>query len=84
MNELLNAARINLHKTRETEVALLQTNDAVKDLWQARQDLVSQMNQEIHAAVQLIRDKYAPQLDALDSDYGMYLQMITPAQQSHA
>ena len=81
MNELLNTARINLHKTRDTEAGLLQNNPAVKELWQARQDLVQQMNEEIQIAVQTIRNKYAQQLDALESDYGMYLQMITPASQ---
>lgn len=81
MNKLLLAARINLHNTHETEAALLQTNDAVQELWQARQDLISQMNQEISTAVKVIREKYAPQLDVVDNDYGMYLQMITPAQQ---
>jgi hypothetical protein len=81
MNEILNNARIFATQTSSPEPKVLEENSAALEMWQDIQNLRMKMNEEIIQAVTKITQHYQSQIDVLESEYGMYLQMITPHKQ---
>lgn len=81
MHEQLKQALTDLTASGERELYLLQTNEAIQDYWQQRQDVIRRRSEEIQAAVQQIQDKFQEELHMLEQDYAMYVSMITPAKQ---
>jgi hypothetical protein len=82
MSEQLMEARAAFTASGEREVYALQTNEAILELWQARQNILEEMNQEIKAAVNEVMHRYQPLLDQADSEYAFYLLMVTPSKES--
>lgn len=78
MSEQLDEARAAFTSSGEREVYALQNNEAILELWQARQSILEEMNQEIKAAVSEVMHRFQPRLDEADSEYAIYLQMVTP------
>lgn len=75
---MLAGARSHLSKSGERELYLLQTDEAIQDFFQQRQAVLTEMNKEILAAVELVQAKYQQILDEMDQDYATYLTLITP------
>lgn len=78
MHEQLKQSLKDLTASGERELYLLQTNEAMQDYWQQRQDVINRRSEEIQQAVHTITQKYESELDLLDQDYAMYVSMITP------
>lgn len=78
MHEQLKQSLKDLTASGERELYLLQTNEAMQDYWQQRQDVINRRSEEIQQAVHTITQKYEAELDLLDQDYAMYVSMITP------
>lgn len=81
MHEQLKQSLTDLTASGERELYLLQTNEAIQEYWQQRQDLINRRSEEIHKALQEIQDKYEAELHMLEQDYAMYVSMITPIKQ---
>lgn len=82
MSDHLNEARAAFTASGQREAYALLSNEAILELWQARQKILEEMNQEIKAAVSEVMSRFQPQLDDADSEYAFYLQMITPTKES--
>lgn len=84
MNELLNNARVLATQTTSPEFKVLEENSAAREMWQDIQNLRMTMNDEILQSVAVITQRYQSQIDALESEYGMYLQLITPTKREES
>jgi hypothetical protein len=80
VNDTLKNVREQLNLSGLKEFDLLHSDQTAQDYWNDLQQLQSQMNQDLFDSAQIIREKYADQLQQLEHEYAMYLAMITPSQ----
>lgn len=78
MNEELVEALESFTSSGERETYALQSNEAILELWQARQAILTEMSMAIRDAVNEVKARYQSQLDEANSEYAFYLKMSTP------
>jgi hypothetical protein len=78
INEQLDNCLRNLTDSGMREMLLLQSDDAVQDYWNQRNEILQKMTDEIQSSIIQIRNKYEQTLFEIEQDYAMYLSMITP------
>lgn len=78
INEQLDNCLKNLTDCGMRELYLLQSDQAVQDYWNQRNDILQKMNAELQQSVATIKGKYEQMLFEIEQDYAMYLSMITP------
>jgi hypothetical protein len=79
MNELLEHSLQGLHAHGGHHVDLMETDPSISDYYTQRQLILKHQAEEIAQAIEQIQLKYAQELWQLEQEYGVYLNMITPA-----
>lgn len=82
MKNFVDVVRKNLANDGGNEVKALISNEGLLDIFQQRQALVTEMNNERQKALVMIELKYKDKLEELDRMYAMTLTMVTDTKNS--
>jgi hypothetical protein len=79
MNELLESSLEGLHQNGGKHLELTQSDAAIQEYYELRQQLLKKQSDAIQAAVTQVQAEYQSELWQLEQEYGVYVSMITPA-----
>ena len=78
MNEMLHASLKGLHNNGGRHLELTQSDDAIKEYYAKRQQMLKCQSDAIQTAIAQIQSEHQAELWQLEQEYGVYVNMITP------
>jgi hypothetical protein len=77
MSDILKGVRISITNSGSSELAALDANEGLKELFEQRQKILKEMNLAKKAAAELAAKPFQDSLAEIDRQYAMILSMIS-------